>query len=266
MRSSAGVKLHAQGNCEPPVLRLYRMTMQIDASDRIGDVPILEVRNLLRRFSYGVRSDSFERAGYSKRRAKKLVRALMTMGYLEAGPGDQLKMTPACKAFTRSSAARRVKRDTADTVLDEVMDRVRQANRNDDFLMKVKTVIVYGSYLGDAERLGDLDLAIELEPKYQPGNSDAWSRLYIEHFEKSGRAYRRIGYEYEWAQIEVFLFLKNRSRTLSLHPIHHFIEMKKTPNFAYKVVLGDPERIIAKLRTCDKNAAFVPGHVSGGNR
>lgn len=88
----------------------------------------------------------------------------------------------------------------------------------------------------------------------------------MEHFEESGRAYRRIGYEYEWPQIEVFLFLKNRSRTLSLHSINNFIDVAKTVNCAIKVVLGDPERIIAKLWTCPKNAAIVPGHISAGNR
>jgi hypothetical protein len=242
------------------------MTMQIVGRDRIGDVPILEVRDLLRRFPHVVRSDCFEKAGYSRRQAKRLVRALMTKGYLEAGPDDQLKMTPACKAFTRGSAARRVKRETAEAALDEVIDRVRQANCNEDFLMKIKTVVVYGSYLADAERLGDLDLAIELEPRYQPENFDTWNRLYMEHFEKSGRAYRRIGYECEWAQIEVFLFLKNRRRTLSLHSMQDFIEMEKTANFAYRVVLGDPDRIIAKLQTCPKNAAIVPDHDSFGNQ
>ena len=36
------------------------MTMQIVGRDRIGDVPILEVRDLLRRFPHVVRSDCFE--------------------------------------------------------------------------------------------------------------------------------------------------------------------------------------------------------------
>lgn len=242
------------------------MTMKIDTSDRIGDVPVLDVRDLLRRFPHEFRYETLERAGYSKRRAKRLVHALITLGYLAPGPDSLLKMTPAGKSFTRGSAAKRVKRETAEVTLHKFLDRVRQANCNDEFLFKVTTVVVYGSYLGDAKRLGDLDLAIELEPRHQPLDFDAMNRLYIEHFERSGRAYRRIGYEYEWAQMEVFLFLKNRSRTLSLHSMHDFIEMEKTVNFAYNVVLGDPERIVAKLQTSPKNAALIPDHNSKGGQ
>jgi len=242
------------------------MTMQIDTNDRIGDVPVLDVRDLLRRIPHQFRYETLERAGYSKRRAKKLVHALITVGYLEVGLDGQLNMTPACKSFTRGSAAKRVKRETAEVAFHKFMDRVRKANCNEDFLLKVTTVVVYGSYLGDAKRLGDLDLAVELEPRHQQLDFDALNRLYMEHFEKSGRAYRRIGYEYEWAQMEVFLFLKNRSRTLSLHSMHDFIEMEKTVNFAYNVVLGDPERIVAKLRTSSKNAAPIPDHNSKGGQ
>lgn len=188
------------------------------------------------------------------------------MGYLEAGPDGQLKMTPACKSFTRGSAAKRIKRETAEVALDKFMDRVRQANCNEDFLLKVTTIVVYGSYLGDAERLGDLDLAVELEPKNDPKDLSSCHRMYMAHFEKSGRAYRHVGYEYHWAQEEVLLFLKNRKRTLSLHTMHDFFEMEKTANFAYKFVLGDPEQIFTKLRCCSENAAISPGTDSGGDR
>ena len=72
-----------------------------------------------------------------------------------------------------------------------------------------------------------------------------------------GQAYCRIGYEFEWAQIEVFLFLNNRRGTLSVHSMQDFIEMEKTANFADKVALGDLERIMPKLRTCLRNAAIL---------
>ena len=61
-----------------------RVTMQINAADRIGGLPILEVRDLLRRFPLGFHSVSLERAGFSGYRAKRLIRALIVIGYLEA--------------------------------------------------------------------------------------------------------------------------------------------------------------------------------------
>ncbi len=238
------------------------MTIQIETSDTVAGLPILEVRDLLRRFAHGFHLRSLERAGYSKSRAQKLVGALTTMGYLEVGPHDQLTLTPAGKAFTRGSAAKRVKRETAGVALNEFMERVERANRNEEFLMKITAVVVFGSFLRECERLGDLDLAVELEPKNDPENLTMCHQMYMDHFEKSGRAYRHIGCEYDWAPQEVLLFLKNRKRTLSLHTMNDFVTMEKIPDFSYKVLLGDSERIAAKLRACLENASILPDHDS----
>jgi hypothetical protein len=37
-----------------------------------------------------------------------------------------------------------------------------------------------------------------------------------------------------------------------------FAAMDKTPNFSYKILLGDPERISAKLRPHDDNDRPTP--------
>lgn len=234
------------------------MTIQIDANNSIAGLPILEVRDLLRRFPEGFRTSSLQRAGYSRYRAKQLVSALIVMGYLEVSSDNQRKLTPACKAFARGSAAKRVKRDTADAALHELMVRVEQANRNDEFLMKVTAVVVFGSYLSCNARLGDLDVAVELEPKNDPKDLAMFHRMYAEHFEKSGRAYRYVGYEFDWAQHEVLLFLKNHKRTLSLHSMHDFVAMEKAPDFRYRILAGDPEQIAAKLRTCPQSTSILP--------
>jgi len=234
------------------------VTMQINAGDRIGGLPILEVRDLLRRFPLGFHSMTLERAGYSGYRAKKLILALLIVGYLEASADGHLRLTPAGKTFCRGSAAKRVRWETADTALKEFVERVQRANRNQGFLMTITAAVVFGSYLRGGERIGDLDLAIELEPKKKPKDSIALHRMYADHFEKSGRAYRYVGCEYDWAQREVLLFLKNRKRTLSLHTMSDFVALEKTPGFSYKILLGDPERISAKLRPHDDNARPTP--------
>jgi hypothetical protein len=54
-----------------------------------------------------------------------------------------------------------VTRKTADRVLREFLDRVRGLIANEDALYQVPEVVIFGSYLTNAERLGDVDLAIE---------------------------------------------------------------------------------------------------------
>lgn len=60
------------------------------------------------------------------------------------------------------------------------------------------------------------------------------------------------------SQQEVLLFLKNRKRTLSLHTMNDFVTMEKPSDFSYKILLGDPERISAKLRPFEDNVEPTP--------
>jgi hypothetical protein len=46
---------------------------------------------------------------------------------------------------------------------------------------------------------------------------------------------------------EVFVFLKQRKRTLSLHTLHDFIGMEKHENFSYEVLFGDNNAISQML-------------------
>ncbi len=85
-------------------------------------------------------------------------------------------------------------------------------------LAKVTKVVVLGSYLrADVDRLSDLDIAVELQPK-----EANWDRLReltlkrVEQLQMAGRGFRNwLEMEYWWHR-EAFGFLKNRSRTVSL--------------------------------------------------
>jgi hypothetical protein len=45
----------------------------------------------------------------------------------------------------------------------------------------------------------------------------------------------------------VFVFLRQRKRTLSLHTLHDFIGMEKHENFSYEVLFGDKNAISQML-------------------
>jgi hypothetical protein len=63
-------------------------------------------------------------------------------------------------AFSQASLTT-VTRRTADRVLREFLDRVLALNADEDALYQVPEAVIFGSYLTNAERLGDVDLAIE---------------------------------------------------------------------------------------------------------
>ena len=173
-------------------------------------------------------------------------------------PTVHLRLTPAGKTFSRGSAAKRVRWETANAALKEFMERVELANRNQGFLMTITAAVVFGSYLRGGERIGDLDLAIELEPKKAPKDSIALHRMSADHFEKSGRAYRYLGCECFWAQREVSSLSQKPEENAEPPHDGDFLAMDKTPGFSYKILLGDPGRISARLRPHDDDAKASP--------
>ena len=71
---------------------------------------------------------------------------------------------------------------------------------------------------------------------------------------------------WQWPELEVKLFLKNRKRTISLHSFYDFQTMPKADNFSYEVLLGDPEQIKIALvegETIEQNDTPVPSAAKG---
>ena len=89
---------------------------------------------------------------------------------------------------------------------------------NPRFLYKVARAFVFGSYLSDADRINDVDIAVELVAKEKDPE-----KLRLLDWEKAqevmyqGRLLNLTEQQF-WAEIEVQKHLKSRSR-ISLHPI-----------------------------------------------
>jgi predicted nucleotidyltransferase len=105
---------------------------------------------------------------------------------------------------------------------------VRSANASKVYLFTVRRVLVFGSYLSDREQINDIDVAVELVDKIAEPDKR------VEAYEKKAREAHRAGRhfgtylaELSWARDEVLLFLKSRSRSISLHSIDDAI-LKQT--------------------------------------
>ena len=128
--------------------------------------------------------------------------------------------TIAGNALASSTAAKPIHRQTAEERLAEFLERVRLLNASDEWAYRVTKVVVFGSYLTRKSRLGDVDVAIRLEPrsKYQ----NRWSEVLLaqaEEAERRGTRFSRFVDRLGWAQREAKRFLKSRSRSLSLHDL-----------------------------------------------
>lgn len=106
-------------------------------------------------------------------------------------------------------------RTTAKKLLENLVQRAQEVNDNPDFVYSVARIAVFGSYINtDKEKLGDLDTAVELVPRYE---GDDLVDAVMEAFRQRGPAdcifIDRISFPFH----EVKRYLRNRSKCLSLH-------------------------------------------------
>ena len=100
--------------------------------------------------------------------------------------------------------------------------------------------------LSEAEQLGDVDVAIRLQPKVIDTKAlEAWSMARRNAAEAAGRYFHTLFEWGIWPRHEVHLQLKARSRSLSLHELE---EIQNIPDLCYRVLLGDPEQLAASSR------------------
>jgi len=147
--------------------------------------------------------------------ALRFLEAARSEGYVTQDERSGLHNTAKGNAVAMATFAKPISRKTADKVLADFMQRVRTVNEDDHYLYKVIRVVVFGSYLSDKDKLGDIDLAVKMAPKI--ADRDALMDLSVQRFRESGRRAYSILDDISWAEREVQLFLKSRSRSLSLH-------------------------------------------------
>jgi predicted nucleotidyltransferase len=198
--------------------------VRIDPNSLVGGYSGLTIRKLARRLNNLLSWNTetvqvilqIERA-----EAEAIVDTLVKAGLAVAGqkPGrDQWITTQLAQRFASATAATPIKRRTADRALAELLERVERVNRDERFLAMVTRVILLGSYLQpDIDRLSDLDIAVELQPK----EAD-WDRLReatqarVEQLRMAGRRFGSWPEVEYWWHLEAFRFLKGRSRAISL--------------------------------------------------
>ena len=116
--------------------------------------------------------------------------------------------------MTSSRKDVRIKRETADRLLEGLRERILLANANDSFCYRIKRAVVFGSYVNDPDKdtLGDLDIGIEFEARYPP-NSEEFRN-------KEGECRTTDWFKaMAWPKEEVVRFLRNRSGYISIHDL-----------------------------------------------
>lgn len=211
------------------------------------------MRNLLRRFRSAVISVSAIQDVLNLRpvEAEEFLHRMVNLGLIELSEHFSTEDRRAYEvsdpglAFANASAAKPITRKTANRALQEFMDRVQVIDVSDEYPYKIESVVLFGSLLSGKERLGDVDLAVELRPA-TPDDREFHKRCNCRYF-VALMDERRLYSDFEWITwptLEIFRFLRSRSRSLDLHSLNDLIGMNAIP---YRILHGVPDRLSAMI-------------------
>ena len=105
-------------------------------------------------------------------------------------------------------------RETAKMTLENVIKRIKEANRNDEFIYKITKAVLFGSYINsNKEKVGDLDIAIyiELKDKSKPELEQNMERS------STSNSYVPFILKFIYGKEEVFKYIKDKKHILQLH-------------------------------------------------
>ena len=145
--------------------------MRIKPDKLIVGFPARQIRELLRQSDLRLSAEDVTRVlGLKGEKAWQFLETLEHQGYIEKNtdvPGPELywKHTIRGGALCNALFSAPVSRRNAEKKLAEFMERVHRVNKGSHFLYRVQKVVVFGSFLSESPTVGDLDIAIDLQPK-----------------------------------------------------------------------------------------------------
>jgi hypothetical protein len=229
------------------------MTLQIRSTEVISGIPIKQVRGFFRHLVAWHRN-SFElpnlqeQLSLDKQSALALASELERREYITPPEKGIYTLSRKGEELVRASAAGKVSRKSAESALIGLLERVGQYNSDPNKLLTIQTVVVFGSFLGANEKLGDLDIAMKCHHR-DPNDPDRAATNLV-YAERSGRRFSSIVEWLCWPETELRQILKARKRAIAIQDWDIFLRMAAADpdHLEYKVVFGSPEDVAAEIR------------------
>lgn len=231
------------------------MTLQIRIADTISGIPLKKVRRFFR-YLASWHQYSFElprlqeQLSLDKESALALASELESQGYIKPLENGAHAFTHKGEELVRASAAGNISRKTAETALVGLLERVGKYNSDTSKILTIEAVIIFGSFLGAKQKLGDLDIAVKYRHR-SPNERDRASEA-LAYAQRSGRHFSNFVEWISWPDTELCQILKARKRTIVIQDWRTFLRMAAgdPDRFQYKVVFGRPEDVATEIRAC----------------
>lgn len=199
--------------------------MNIDSRTTIAGLPAMNARKLVSSIPFETNGFSIRcfanRFKISQEIAKTRIEAFESEGYFEKvrddGKKTRWQLTMKAATLAQASAAKKVKRATADKHYQAFLQRVHEINFNDSYLYQVTKVALFGSYLTEAGLVSDIDLFVWIarKPKFDTDFTHIRKKRTKEMLAE-GRRFKDYIDELSWPELDVRKYLKNGSRVISI--------------------------------------------------
>ena len=150
--------------------------MKFDKNTVIAGFSIKEVRDFFKKVGYS--EVGFEYATHllkaDEDTVKTLLDELINIGYMTKEPAynehtlPYYQITINGQGLAKTLFLARIPLKKADEIYKLFLERVKEVNENDYYLVGVEQVILFGSYLKREEDIGDIDIATKLKIKDLP--------------------------------------------------------------------------------------------------
>jgi hypothetical protein len=195
--------------------------VRITANQRIAGYPAVQIRRLMRktvgrslmlRYIRGILQ-------CSNSAAIRVLNDLLNEGFV-VSVQDHFEPSTKGSALAMATAAAPLRRETAERLLAEVIERARAINADSKWAYRIGLLVLFGSFVAGSERPNDVDVACELHPKW-----DGERQREQEQMRRAARGdrFRNMSEWATWPKLEVFRFLRSRARGLSIHELEDWI-------------------------------------------
>jgi len=137
----------------------------------------------------------------------------------------------------KTKKALNISRKTADRIISEVVERAKAINASPypKFMHSVEKIAVFGSYLTDKEKLGDVDIAVLLKRRREDKHPDPMHDTY-ECIRLHNKNVPDFMQAVSFPETIAFQTLRNRSKSLSIHYYYDLEEMIEKWDTKHKVI------------------------------
>ena len=191
--------------------------MRLKSKDLIFGIEAKKLRDVFRKSSWGNMSIEFfrEELNLSKEMANDILNRMIEDGYLakQKNEDDYLELLTKANAIRNAKFIKPITREIAEQYVHELIEKSKQMNADDYYIMRVDEIYAFGSYITDSIDCQDIDLVVVLKKKQDLSFDETVKINY------SRAPYGRTIFEQaSWAKdIEPMKFLKGKNRYYSFH-------------------------------------------------